>query len=296
MHAWLHLVDLMEQSGPLWGYWCWVMERYCSRLLRAVSSRKYPYTSLNRRIFETQTLLAIRNTYELHEALPRYTLGHNSRVQNAWEDEQSTQYSDLKLIGPSRVVELDQGLDPLRNRIAIHLMTRNNVTSRSLVLSHLPKKILQWAKIQIKDGDVVSSVHGDNREEENQRTASYCQYELLVDSLARYRTVAPVLDGKTFFGELERVFMLHLRRNEAIKQFEDEVILLLDIRSCNTSTDADGFFEYQNYGPREVVDASALRAVVGRIRQGNTWTFVRRPGVFEHATYTYADEDLGDDD
>ncbi|KAG8934651.1 hypothetical protein FRC01_001387 [Tulasnella sp. 417] len=291
VHAWLHLVDLMEQSGPLWGYWCWVMERYCSRLLRAVSSRKFPYTSLNRRILDTQTLLALRNAHELQEALPRYTPGHDSRIQNAWEDERNPQYSDLKVIGPSRVIELDQSLNSLRNRIAIHLMTRNDVTNRSLVLSCLPKKILQWAKIQIKDGDVVSSLHGDNREEDNQRITSYCQYELLVDSLAHDRTVAPVLDGRTFFGELERVFLLHLPRNQAIKQPKDEIILLLDIHSCKTSTDTYGFFEYQHHGPREVVDASALRAVVGRIKQGTTWTFVRRPGVFEHATYTYEDDE-----
>ncbi|KIO28971.1 hypothetical protein M407DRAFT_71182 [Tulasnella calospora MUT 4182] len=297
VHAWLHVVDLIEQSGPLWGYWCWVMERYCSRLLRAVSSRKYPYASLNRRILETQSLLAIRNSFNLQDALPRYTVAHQSRTQESWEDEEKSQYSDLKLVGPSRILRLDEDkLDSLKKRIAVHIMTRNGVANRSLVLSSLPQKILQWSKIQIKDGDIVSSLHGDNRQEENQRTANFCQYELLVDALARNHDVAPVLDGKTFFGEVERIFLMQLSRNPKLNQPKDEIIILLDIHSCITHTEAHGFFEYERYGSREVVDGSALRAVVGRIRQGAGWTFVRRPGVFEHATYAYEDEDTLSDD
>ncbi|KAG9016731.1 hypothetical protein FRB95_006588 [Tulasnella sp. JGI-2019a] len=30
VYAWLHAVDFMEETGPLWSYWCWVMEWYCS--------------------------------------------------------------------------------------------------------------------------------------------------------------------------------------------------------------------------------------------------------------------------
>lgn len=295
---WLHLVDLIEQAGPLWGYWCWAMERYCSRLVRAVTSRKYPYASLNRRILETQTLLSIRNIFDLHDALPRYTLGHDPLTTACWEtEEEDGPYSDIKLVGPRRVVKLDGSeFAALRNRIAVHLVTRNGLPNRASVIPHLPKKISQYTKIQLKDGDTVSSVYGNNRLEENQRLATFCQYELLVDRLARDRTVKPVLDGRTFFGELERVFILRLRQNPAINQAHDETLILLDIHSCDTSVDPFEFFEYERHGAHEVVDASALRAVVGRIRNGSKWTFVRRPGVFEHANYVYDDEDeLGDD-
>ncbi|KIO27430.1 hypothetical protein M407DRAFT_73261 [Tulasnella calospora MUT 4182] len=288
VHTWLHLVDFMEQAGPLWGYWCWVMERYCSRLLRAVSSRKHPYASLNRRILETQTLLAIRNTFNLQESLPRYTHAHTPRAQEVFTAKQS-RYLDIRLIGPSRALDLSQNEHTsLRNRIAVHLMTQNGVANRSLVLSHLPKKAIQWAKIHLDDGgDIISSVHGDNRHEDNQRTATFCQYEQLVDSMARDRTVQPVLDGKTFFGELERIFVVHLRQNQEINQLKSETVVLLDIRSCDTHQEAHGFYEYERHGPREVVDASTLRAAVGRIKSGVKWTFVRRPGVFEHASYTH---------
>lgn len=266
------------------------MERYCSRLLRAVTSRKYPYASLNRRILETQTLHVIRDTFNLRDSLPRYTLAYNPRTRVSWEAEEGP-YSDIRLIGPRHTLNLNGSEHvALKSRIAVHVMTRNNFQNRQLVLSQLPKNIEQWTKIQIKDGDTISSRLGDNRKEEDQRVATFCQYELLVDALARDHRVDPVLDGKTSFGELERILLVQLPRNERIHQISDETLVLLDVRSCVTQMDTFGFVEYERHGPREIIEASALRALVGRIKNGSKWTFVRRPGVFEHATYVDDDD------
>lgn len=281
----------MEKSGPLWAYWCWVMERYCSRLLRSVTSRKHPDASLNRRILETQTLHTIRDLFNLRESLPRYTLAHKPRPRIRWDTE-DLRYSDLELIGPCRTLELNNsGMASLKSRIAVHVMTQNKVENKALVLSHLPATIEQWAKIQIKDGDTISSVHGDTRSEDNSRSATFCQYEVLVDQLAHNRQVQPVMNGKTFFGELERIFLLHLPKNSRIKQKKAETLALLDIRSCDVTQASFDFFEYRTFGSREVVDASALRALVGRIKNGSSWTFVRREGVFEHAVYLDEEEE-----
>lgn len=267
------------------------MERYCCRLLRSVSSRKFPYASLNRRILETQTLHVIRDTFNLRDALPRYTLAYNPQTRVRWEADEGP-YSDIQLTGPRRILRLDSSdLAALKLRIAIHLMTQNDVRNRALVLSQLPVQIEQWAKIRLKDGDTVFSRLGTNRAEENQRIASFCQYELLIDRLARDRAAEPVLDGQTFFGELERILVVEIPKNEQINQGTDQTLVLLDIHSCVTAVDRFGFFEYERHGSREVVDASALRALVGRIKNGVKWTFVRRPGVFEHASYTNDDVD-----
>lgn len=268
------------------------MERYCSRLLRAVTSRKFPYASLNRRILETQTLHVIRDSFNLRDALPRYTLAYNPRTRISWKAEEGP-YSDIQLVGPRRVLDLQQSeYMALKSRIAVHIMTQNDVQNKTTVLSQLPRTVEQWAKIRIEDGDTVSSCLGDNRQEENKRTATFCQYELLVDALARDHGVPPVLDGKTFFGELERILLVKVARNERINQETDETLVLLDIRSCVTQVDTFGFFEYETWGPRAVVDASTLRALVGRIKNGAKWTFVRRPGVFEHATYVDDDDEV----
>ncbi|KAG8996607.1 hypothetical protein FRB90_012686 [Tulasnella sp. 427] len=269
------------------------MERYCSRLLRAVSSRKYPYASLNRRVLETQQLHVIRDTFNLRDALPRYTLAYNPQTRVACEVQTpDNRYADLELIGPRRKLNLKQpDLAALRTRLAVHIMTQNNVRSRSLVISQLPDTIEQWAKINIKDGDIISSRMGDNRQEENQRVATFCQYEQLIDVLARNHRARPVLNGQTYFGELERILVVQLPKNPRINQATDRTLILLDIHSCDTHADPFGFFEYERFSQREIVDASGVRGLVGRIKNGSKWTFVRRPGVFEHATYIDEEED-----
>lgn len=80
IHAWLHIPDMIRRSGPVWGYWTWVMEWFCGLLSRAVTSRKHPYASLNRWIREIQTLHAVRNMYDLHERLPIHTPTQTSGV------------------------------------------------------------------------------------------------------------------------------------------------------------------------------------------------------------------------
>ncbi|KAG8958518.1 hypothetical protein FRC00_002657 [Tulasnella sp. 408] len=114
-------------------------------------------------------------------------------------------------------------------------MTLNRITNRALVLSHIPKEASQWAKIHLDDGgDIISSVYGDNRHKDNQRVATFCQFEQLVDAVAHDRTVEPVPNRKTFFGELERIFVMHLHRNPVINQRKSEIFILLDIRLCDT--------------------------------------------------------------
>ncbi|TFK95855.1 hypothetical protein BDV98DRAFT_481127, partial [Pterulicium gracile] len=42
----LHVLQNICDMGPLWVYWCFVMECSCSLLLPAVKSWKHPETSL----------------------------------------------------------------------------------------------------------------------------------------------------------------------------------------------------------------------------------------------------------
>ncbi|KAG8961974.1 hypothetical protein FRC05_005650 [Tulasnella sp. 425] len=105
VHAWLQLVDMMEQSGPLWAYWCWVMERFCGHLARAISSRKHPYASLNRRIHEIQSLHAIRHIYRLEAELPPYTAMYDSADLPRYED--LNHYPEITLLHPRRVLSFE---------------------------------------------------------------------------------------------------------------------------------------------------------------------------------------------
>lgn len=273
------------------------MERYCSRLLRAVSSRKHPYASLNRRILETQSLHAIRNAYNLHDLLPRYTPAHMARPGSVWETNEEP-YEDIRLYGPTRALQLrKREFASLRNRLAVFILTRNGLGGeyRGQALDALPDEVIQWSKIQLKDGDTVASRLGDNRREENQRCTTFCQYELLVDLLAHIPSAEPVLEGRTFFGELDRIILVNLQANHGIDQAKDEVLILLDIHSCKTFRDRHGFYEYERWAAREIVGAESLRGVVGRIEKTKTvFTFVQRVGTFENASYVDEDHEIND--
>ncbi|THH16136.1 hypothetical protein EW146_g4451 [Bondarzewia mesenterica] len=47
IHALLHIADSIEACGPVWAYWAFPMERYCSLIRPAIKSRKHPFASLD---------------------------------------------------------------------------------------------------------------------------------------------------------------------------------------------------------------------------------------------------------
>ncbi|KIO25445.1 hypothetical protein M407DRAFT_75728 [Tulasnella calospora MUT 4182] len=287
-HAWLHLVDMMERSGPVWAYWTWVMERYCGILSRAVSSRKHPYASLNRRILEIQTLHSIRNMYDLDDRLPIYTTMYVSEPPPTYQD--LPNYPEITLLHPrSSISFTGHGLLDLCRRIAVHLTTRYNVNV-STASQVIPESVIQWAKVQIEDADVVYSHLGYARREENRRDATFIQYELLVDIHARRHAVEPQYEPKTFFGHLDRVFVCDVQPNEAMGIMRPVALVLMDVKTCNVTQDRYGFYEFSTYGHSEVVDGTAIRALVGRIMDRGKWVFVRQMGTIEHADYGNEDD------
>jgi hypothetical protein len=73
VHYLLHVVDSVENLGPVWAYWAFPMERYCSFIGAAVKSRRYPYANIARRIRDVAQLRIIREIYDLHDII---TFGH----------------------------------------------------------------------------------------------------------------------------------------------------------------------------------------------------------------------------
>ncbi|KAG8971497.1 hypothetical protein FRB90_010486, partial [Tulasnella sp. 427] len=293
IHVWLHVPDMIRRSGPVWSYWTWVMERFCGLLSRAITSRKYPYASLYRRIREIQTLHAVRNIYDLHDRLPIHT---PMRAPNSDPPPTYTHpsYPELTLHHPRRTISLaNNDLKDLHRRIAVHLATRYKV-NLTVAKQAVPAAVIQWGRAHIKDADMVYSHLGYGQREENQRNATFIQYELLVDIHARYRSRRPEFHPTTFFARLDRVFVLELQPNPALRIDQTTALVLMDVKICNTEQDQYGFYEYSTYKHSEVIDGLAIRALVGRIQDRGKWTFVRRKGAIEHADYL--DEDENEDD
>ncbi|KAG8942831.1 hypothetical protein FRC04_003462 [Tulasnella sp. 424] len=283
VHTWLHLVDIMEQSGLLWSYWCWVMERFCGKLVRAVSSRKYPYSSLNRRILELQTLHAIRHAYNLGDRIPPSSTMFVSEPPETYHN--ADRYDELTLLHPKRTLSFARDdLNDLRRRIAIHLATVHSV-SVAVAMTAVPATIVQWGRARIKDADVVHSHIGYPRQEENQRNATFIQYKQQVDRNARWRRREVDMETRTFFGRLDRIIVCEVLPNQAMGILEPEPLVLLDVKLCNAERDAFGFYEYSTFRYSEISDGTCLRALVGRILDHDKWVFVRRQGAMENAEF-----------
>ncbi|TFK95992.1 hypothetical protein BDV98DRAFT_478886, partial [Pterulicium gracile] len=65
----LHLPYYIRTMGPLWIYWCFVMERFCGYLKRSKKSQKYPFASLARRLHDVAQLNQIKLVYQLGDEL-----------------------------------------------------------------------------------------------------------------------------------------------------------------------------------------------------------------------------------
>lgn len=276
-HAWLHVPDYLEQSGPLTSFWCWICERYCGLYARSISSRKHPYASLNRRALELQTLQVIINKYDLQGALPVYTDMHESADMPTFTH---PEYPDITLLHPRRVLNfVADKLDSLKTRVAAHLVTRFGKDA-DYFKSVMPTTIEQWGRINLATDDRINSWITTAATEANRRDATFIEYELFVDMLAHRRRARPVFRPRPFFGRVERIFVLHLRACPDVVDLKKPTsYIFLDVHQVKAVEDRFHLWNFAAFGGHEVIDAETVRSLVGRIYDRGKWTFIRRYGV-----------------
>lgn len=70
IHSLLHIADCIKGWGPVGSYWAFPMERFCGHLKRGgVTSRRHPYSSLDRYLMDWATLWHIGNVHGIHDEL-----------------------------------------------------------------------------------------------------------------------------------------------------------------------------------------------------------------------------------
>jgi hypothetical protein len=69
VHALLHVAPGIRKGGPVWAYWEYAMERFCGRLLPAIKSRRYPWSSLDSFVVTTAQLTVVSLNYNVAEML-----------------------------------------------------------------------------------------------------------------------------------------------------------------------------------------------------------------------------------
>ena len=71
VHVLLHITPTIQVMGPVWTYWAYPMERYCSGILHHVQSHWFPYTSINKYVTSHVQLTQISLLYNLDKDGPR---------------------------------------------------------------------------------------------------------------------------------------------------------------------------------------------------------------------------------
>jgi len=69
IHTLLHITDSIEASGPMWAYWAFPMEHYCSSLIPAIRSQQFPFPSIDQYIMEVAQLMQVKMYHWLHDVL-----------------------------------------------------------------------------------------------------------------------------------------------------------------------------------------------------------------------------------
>lgn len=174
IHALLHIADGIKFMGPVWCYWAYPMERYCGRLQRAIRSRRFPYSALDRSVVESSQLAQISAIYGIASEL---ALERPEGLPKGAEADPACKLARSCTITHGLIVFADPGyiLLPPRSRhrpvghlrrIAAALATRYGKDSISGMKEALNTAVVdEWGKVRrvdSADGDtmVCSSMRG----------------------------------------------------------------------------------------------------------------------------------------
>ncbi|KAF8890912.1 hypothetical protein BD779DRAFT_1469003 [Infundibulicybe gibba] len=151
---------------------------------------------------------------------------------------------------PSRKTPIDLAL---RRKIAAHLATNYETTTLN-ALKFVPDTITEWGKLKILDGgDLIGSQNlHSRRSHEHDKTF-----------VKPYSSLLPVRS---------------LRSIQTIPNSPERRALILAAIAPIKPTLPDEFRmpSYTDLGPIEVVDASTIQCVVGRVYDRRVWTIIER--------------------
>jgi hypothetical protein len=129
--------------------WAFPMERFCGAIARANKSRRYPYSSINRRVLQLSQLSQIKLSYGLTEELDLA-----ERRENIASGVKYTGYSDLNFVVPKRERVIQQ---PLIRKVARFISERIGVDESNVRDALADRHFVAWGKMQ----RIVKNIAGD---------------------------------------------------------------------------------------------------------------------------------------
>ena len=106
-----------------------------------------------------------------------------------------------------------------------------------------------------------------------------------------FRGRAPEYEKKTFFAQLDHIYVVRIPQTPALDINNEETLILAEVRTCIPRYTNDlGMVYYEKVRSAEVVDMSCIQCLVGRIpiprEQGpQLWAVVDRSGGLSRAIY-----------
>ncbi|KAI0073761.1 hypothetical protein K474DRAFT_1649089 [Panus rudis PR-1116 ss-1] len=268
IHALLHIADSIVAASPVWAYWAFPMERYCGALQPAIRSRRYPYASLNRYVVDHDARMKqIKLRYDLQNELSRGTSSRDNRVI-------FPNYETCSLLTPQETVILTTGQ---RTQALGGLSTRFTGldfedVKRMFVAS---AKVEEFGRLQIfEDGDQARTSNLGQKKSEDRRDATFVRYSMFLDRHATRHHVRPEFDLRTFYGQLENLFVIKPLRHllpPAKRAQVPPIIILAFIRRCNALKKHRYGLDIHNYtgtGGVNVVEHMPYMEMGFRLKRG----------------------------
>ncbi|KAF7328598.1 hypothetical protein MSAN_02480700 [Mycena sanguinolenta] len=227
VHGLLHIPDSIEFAGPQWCYWAYPMERYCGALQPGIRSRRFPYASLDRWVLETAQLAQIGVLYDVTSEL-KLRSPPNANPQGSCR---VPGYDAALLLGPTNIAP------EIPTKVLGALATRFNLGNQRNILTKQILKhatCIEWSKIRRVDseaGDTMVAADSPSSALANQqdlRDRTFVWYEAYVDKHTHQRNREPVLEPRTFYGQLQKIYLVNLQNTEVIQIRKPKLTIPID--------------------------------------------------------------------
>ncbi|KAJ6479116.1 hypothetical protein C8R45DRAFT_833107 [Mycena sanguinolenta] len=286
IHALLHIALSIKFCGPVWCYWAFPMERFCGSIQPGIRSRRFPWASMDRYVFELAQLTQIKTVYNIGDALS--LRDPPAQIRGSFSD---LHYASCLLLPPKSQQPLSSG--QLRS-IAAAISTRSGA-KMPVVNKALKNAVIdEWGKVRRVDSDERDTMRSCSvgTVSEDARDATFVRYEMLVDKNTRRAKVAPDFELQTFYGQLQHIYRVHFP--DAVPELDIDgptTYILAAIRVCTLRADDPQLRDldihfYSHMGALDLIDITTVQSLVGRIGLENSeWAIVDRSGSLARAVW-----------
>lgn len=199
------------------------------------------------------------------------------------------------------------------DKIVGALCTRSGGTVQATRAALKDATVEQWGRVRVlPDGDTIKAATfttaGESRDASWVRvrlTRSsprsslvpiiIClqQYEALVDRNARARNRAIELVPRTFYGQLQHIYVVYCPAIASSTHTTPSSVVFAVIRTCDVIEDHPqlDIHYYTRESTLDVVDITTVQCLVGRFQDRARWAIIDRSGSLSRAWYVGDDEE-----